>query len=106
MNITKAFDGEVVRNRNGIKAQKIHDKTEAHVIHLTFEPGVRLDTHTTPVNVFFYILEGTAWVEVGDERIAVTKDHIVESPKGIPHALENESDSQILRVMVVKTPKP
>lgn len=106
MKITKVFDAETVVKKKGIKAQKIYDHTESLVMHLTFEPGVRLDTHTTPVNVFFYILEGKAWIEIGDEREMADKDSIVESPKGIPHALENFSEIDILRVMVVKAPHP
>jgi quercetin dioxygenase-like cupin family protein len=106
MKISKAYNGEVVVTKNGVKAQRIYNEIEAQVIHLTFEPEARLDTHTTAVDVFFYILEGDAWVEVGEEREAADKDCIIESPKGIPHALENKSDKDILRVMVVKTPRP
>lgn len=106
MKITSVIKAETVVNKKGVKAQKIYDHQEAVAIHITFEPGARLDTHTTPVDVFFYILEGCAWVEIGEERLAVEADSVVESPKGIPHALENYSDSEILRVMVVKTPKP
>lgn len=106
MKITPVENAEVVVSKNGIKAQKIYDHTDAVTIHITFNPGARLDTHSTPVDVFFYILEGKAWIEVGDERVSVEKDSIVESPKDIPHAIENFSDSEILRVMVVKTPRP
>ncbi|HAK46199.1 MAG TPA: cupin domain-containing protein [Spirochaeta sp.] len=106
MKITKAYDGELVTTKNGVKAQRIYSMPDGQVIHLTFEPGARLDTHTTAVDVFFYILEGRAWIEVGEEREAADKDCIVESPKGIPHALENFSSEEILRVMVVKTPRP
>ena len=106
MKITKVYDGEVVVTKNGVKAQKIYSQPDAHVIHLTFEPGARLNTHTTAVDVFFYILEGEAWIEVGDEREAADVECIIESPKGIPHALENKSEKDILRVMVVKTPRP
>lgn len=106
MKITKAYDGEVVVTKNGVKGLRVYDKADAQVNHLTFEPGARLDTHTTPVDVFFYVLEGEAWIEVGDEREAADKDCIIESPKGIPHALENKSSAERLRVMVVKTPRP
>lgn len=106
MNIKRTYDGEITKNENGIKAQRVYDKPDAQAVHITLEAGARLDTHTTKVDVFFYILEGTAWVEVGDEGVLVEKDNIVESPKGIPHALENKSDSGRARVLVVKTPKP
>ncbi len=53
----------------------------------------------------FYVLEGTGIVEIGDEKMEVTKDTLVESPKEIVHCLYNESDS-LFRFMVVKAPKP
>lgn len=102
MNIKKAFDAEVKVSKNGIKSQLIYDDPNAKVMHLTVEPGARLETHTTPIDVFFYILEGEAWIEVGDEREMADRDSIIESPKNIPHAVENYSQDKLLRVMVVK----
>ncbi len=71
-------------------------------MHLTLDPGARLEKHTTPIDVFFYILEGDAWIEVGDEREEAAKDTVIESPKDIPHAIENYNNDKPLRVMVVK----
>jgi mannose-6-phosphate isomerase-like protein (cupin superfamily) len=59
----------------------------------------------TPVDVFFYVLEGTGVVEIGSERSEVTKDTLVESPARIPHRWINESMA-VFRVLVVKVPKP
>ncbi len=106
MIITTIEKAETMVHKNGVKAQKVYSHPEALVNHLTFQGGARLKTHTTPVDVFFYVLEGKAWIEIGDERGAVEAGSVVESPKGIPHALENFSDNEILRVMVVKTPRP
>ena len=60
---------------------------------ITLEPGQPLKRHITPVNVAFYVLEGTGVVEIGDEKTEVTRDTLVESPKDIVHCLYNESDS-------------
>lgn len=57
------------------------------------------------MDVFFYILEGTGIVEIGEEKETVSRDMIIESPAGIPHRLLNEGD-QVFRVLVVKVPKP
>jgi mannose-6-phosphate isomerase-like protein (cupin superfamily) len=54
--------------------------------------------------VFFYILEGKARVEIGDEAEIVEKDSIVESPAKIPHLVGNAGDG-ILRFLVVKMQK-
>jgi mannose-6-phosphate isomerase-like protein (cupin superfamily) len=56
------------------------------------------------VDVFFYILEGEGFVEIGDEQEAVSADMLIESPARIPHRLFNESDGDF-RFLVVKTPR-
>ncbi len=69
------------------------------------QPGESLKPHFTPVNVFFFILEGAVDVLVGDETITVKKDNLVESPKDIAHCLANTS-TENARILVVKSPKP
>ncbi|MFO7791999.1 MAG: cupin domain-containing protein [Candidatus Saliniplasma sp.] len=69
------------------------------------KPGQGLKTHTTPVDVFFYILKGTAEITVGDEVKQVEEGNIILSPKDIPHNVRNTSNS-VTKVMVVKTPNP
>ncbi|MEI6089507.1 MAG: cupin domain-containing protein [bacterium] len=105
MNITNYKNIAVNPNPHGIDARKIYSKVDAQVMHLTLKPGEGLLTHKTPVDVFFYVLEGTGIVEIGDEREEVEKDSIIASPANIPHSLKNESDS-IVRFLVVKTPNP
>jgi mannose-6-phosphate isomerase-like protein (cupin superfamily) len=55
--------------------------------------------------VFFYVLEGTGIVEIGDEKKEVKKDTSIDSPAKMAHCWYNESN-EILRVLVVKTPNP
>ena len=61
--------------------------------------------HITPVDVFFYVLEGKGIVEIGDEKKEVGSDTLIESPAKILHCWYNESN-EILRILVVKTPRP
>jgi mannose-6-phosphate isomerase-like protein (cupin superfamily) len=63
-----------------------------------------LKRHTTPVDVFFYILEGKGIVQVGEEAQEVDKDTGSNSPKGIPHLLTNTGNN-VFRFLVVKLPK-
>jgi quercetin dioxygenase-like cupin family protein len=42
-------------------------KPHAEVIHMALLAGQALKRHTTPVDVFFYVLEGKGVMEVGDE---------------------------------------
>ena len=61
--------------------------------------------HITPVDVFFYILEGKPTVLVGKEEEEVDKDHLVESPAHVVHCLSNRTENTA-RVLVVKAPRP
>jgi quercetin dioxygenase-like cupin family protein len=92
-------------NPHHVDARKIYDTPHAMAVVIALQPGESLKKHITPVDVFFYVLEGTGIVEIGDEKQTVTKDMLVESPARIPHRWTNESTS-VFRVLVVKVPKP
>ena len=94
-----------IDNPHNVKAQKIYDTENAQVVHITLNPGESLKRHITPVDVFFYVLEGSGIVEIGDEKKEVKKDTLIESPAKILHCWYNESD-EVLRVLVVKVPRP
>jgi quercetin dioxygenase-like cupin family protein len=92
-------------NPHHVDARKIYDTQHAMAVVITLKPGEALKKHITPVDVFFYVLEGTGVVEIGDEKQTIQKDMLVESPARIPHRWSNES-GEIFRVLVVKVPKP
>ncbi len=103
--ITKVAQVVSGPNPHIVDARKIYDTDNAIAVVITLQPGESLKKHITPVDVFFYVLEGVGIVEIGTERAEVTKDQLVESPARIPHRWINESQS-VFRVLVVKVPKP
>jgi len=105
INMVSYKDASVQETPHGVDVRKLLDSEHVQVIEIKLMPGEGLKKHITPVDVFFYVLEGTGIVEIGEEQAEVTLDQLVESPKGIPHRLMNESDSPF-RFLVVKTPKP
>lgn len=92
-------------NPHHVDARKVYDTPHATAVVITLQPGESLKKHATPVDVFFYVLEGTGICGIGDERQSVGKDMLVESPARIPHTWSNESGS-VFRVLVVKVPRP
>ncbi|KGK97843.1 cupin [Methanococcoides methylutens] len=88
-------------NPHNVLAKGLFDTDQVQVVHLELKPGESLKLHKTPMNVFFYVLEGTGIVVIGDEEETVSKDMLIDSPKAIPHLLRNESDS-LFRFLVVK----
>jgi len=59
---------------------------------VTLQPGEALKRHVTPVDVFFYVLEGEGIVEIDDEQEHVSRDMLIDSPARIPHRLLNDGD--------------
>lgn len=105
MKITDVSKQDIVETAHKVDVRKLYDKESAQVMHITLKAGEALKPHITPVDVFFYVLEGTVDIRVGDETVSVDKDKLVESPKDIVHNLSNNSDSDA-RIMLVKAPKP
>jgi len=103
--IVNAWEAPEAPNPHGVSARGLHNTEHVQVSLVTLKPGEGLKRHVTPVDVFFYILEGEGFVEIGDEQEAVSADMLVDSRAGIPHRLFNESDGDF-RFLVVKTPRP
>jgi quercetin dioxygenase-like cupin family protein len=102
INVAKVLSGP---NPHHVDARKIYESPHAVAVVITLQPGESLKKHITPVDVFFFVLEGAGIVEIGDEKETVGKDMLVESPANIPHRWINET-SHVFRVLVVKVPKP
>jgi quercetin dioxygenase-like cupin family protein len=92
-------------NPHHVDARKLFENPHAVVVMITLKPGESLKRHMTPVDVVFYVLEGTGTVEIGEERATVGIDTLIESPARIPHRWINEGES-VFRVLVIKVPKP
>jgi mannose-6-phosphate isomerase-like protein (cupin superfamily) len=105
MKITEVAKVASGPNPHHVDARKIYESPHAMAVVITLGPGESLKRHITPVDVFFYVLDGEGVVEIGDERKAVGKDMLVESPARIPHRWINEGKS-VFRVLVVKVPRP
>ena len=105
MKIVDVAKEPIGANPHHVDARKVYDTEHATAVVITLAPGESLKKHITPVDVFFYVLEGTGVVEIGDERAEVGKDHLVESPAKIPHLWANESKAPF-KVLVVKVPRP
>ena len=105
MKTIKVSEAAALKNPHKVKVSKLYDTEHAQAMHITLEPGESLKKHITPVDVFFYVLEGTGVVEIGEERKEVGPDTLIDSPAKIPHCWYNESD-KVFRVLVVKVPRP
>ncbi len=105
MNIVQIEKTPIADTPHKVDVRKLYDTENAMTVHITLQPGESLKKHITPVDVFFYVLEGKGIVEIGDEKKEVGKDTLIDSPARIPHCWYNESED-VLRFLVVKVPRP
>lgn len=104
--IIKEFKtAEKKNNPHGIDVRLLYNSDTAQAMHITLNKGESLKPHITPVDVFFYVLEGEPTILIGEEKQSVESNCLVESPKDIPHCIYNYTNETV-RVLVVKAPKP
>lgn len=104
MKIINTWEAPEKENAHGVQVQPIHSTEHVQVVMITLQPGEALLRHLTPVDAFFYVLEGEGYVEIGDEKAHIVQDQLIHSLARIPHRLWNESDA-VFRFLVVKTPR-
>lgn len=105
MKITDWKKQEIRETPHKVDVRLLYETDDAQAMHINLKPGESLKPHFTPVDVFFFVLEGTPTIQVGEEKIAVKTGLLAESPKDIVHCLSNQTDVPA-RILVVKAPKP
>lgn len=105
INVVKYESVAIADTPHHVDIRKLFENEHVQVVEIKLGHGQALQKHVTPVDVFFYVLEGHGIVEIGDETENVSPDMLIESPKGIAHRLMNEGDEPF-RFLVVKTPSP
>ncbi len=88
-----------------VDVRELYNNSSAQILHISLQPGEGLKPHITPVDVVFYVLEGSPSIYIGEEMMSFEKDTLIESPAKITHYISNNSDS-IVRIMVIKAPRP
>ncbi len=105
MVITKYKNQQVKDTPHKIDVREMYNKESAQAMLMSLQPGESLKPHKTPVDVFFFVVEGTPIIHIGEESEVCEVNTLVESPSEIVHYISNSSSS-IVRVLVVKAPRP
>lgn len=59
MKIREVKQVEPSKTPHNVDVRQIYDTDSAQAVHITLQAGESLKPHITPVDVFFYVLEGT-----------------------------------------------
>jgi mannose-6-phosphate isomerase-like protein (cupin superfamily) len=105
MIITKYQHQLIKETPHKIDVREMYNKDSAQAMLMALKPGESLKPHKTPVDVFFFIVEGTPTIHIGNESEVCESDSLIESPANIVHYISNNSEN-LARVLVVKAPRP
>lgn len=103
MEVIKVGEVPYMQTGWGVKGKPIVDLPEVGIINLVLEPGEKVPSHKTPVDVLFQVIEGKGTISVGEESQVVVLGDIIVSPAQIPHALE-ATEGALFSVYVIKVP--
>jgi len=104
MKIIRSGKGEKLNTPVDFSAIKIFENKDVEFIKIDFEIDGFFKKHISPVDVWFYILEGKGEVEADDVKIDVIKGDLIYSPKGTAHKIRNIGELP-LEILVIKIPK-
>jgi quercetin dioxygenase-like cupin family protein len=71
------------------------------VIHLTLPPGDKMEPHTQPFDVVFFVIEGTGKLQIEDETIEGNPGTCIRVPAGRLRSWNNNGNGDF-RVLVIK----
>ena len=71
------------------------------MVHLTLQPGETMDPHVQPFDIVFFVVEGAAFLRVGEEDFEVPENTAVHVDKGVARAWRNDSNNPV-RILVNK----
>jgi quercetin dioxygenase-like cupin family protein len=101
MNSVNISDLEPRINPHGVGARLLMASPQLKSVHLTFKPGDTITPHASDIPAYFYVLDGSGVVTIGDETKEVSAGCFIESPAGLAHGWENNSLSS-LKLLVFK----
>lgn len=105
MKITKYQEQPIKETPHKIDVREMYNNESAQAMLMALKPGESLKPHKTPVDVFFFIVEGRPTIYIGDESEVCEVDSLIESPANIVHYISNDTNS-LARILVVKAPRP
>ena len=84
-----------------IEGHKMHIGEELEVIHLKLKPGEKLEIHSNPVDVVFYVIEGKCIFITEKAETIIEKDSCFRITADTLRGWKNNSDSN-LKILVIK----
>lgn len=84
----EVIDDLVLYQDSSIVSREILSKKSGTVTLFAFDKGQGLSEHTAPFDAIVQIIDGQAWIKIGENEFNLKKGEIIIMPANVPHALK------------------
>ncbi|MBX3052224.1 MAG: cupin domain-containing protein [Caldilineaceae bacterium] len=94
----RALLGEIAEE--SIVSRNIYNEATSRAMLFGFAPGQELSEHTTPMAATIHILEGTATLTLGEEKMEAAPGTLVFMPPSLSHSVHAHGQVVMLLTMM------
>lgn len=87
----------------GVTARKLLEKPSFIVMNLLLKPEEVIEKHSSPIDIFFYVVKGSGKIDISNEEALVEATDIVFCPQGTLHGLRASTEEEF-QVLGIKNP--
>jgi len=73
---------------NQVVSRTISQREDLSITLFAFDKGEAISSHASVGDALVHVLDGTAEITIGDEKITAAAGDVVVMPANIPHALD------------------
>ena len=84
----------------GILSRVLQKDDDVNVTLFGFSAGEELSGHSAPTPAILYFLEGTADVQLGDDKVSAQAGSFIHMPAMLPHGISAKSPVRMLLVQI------
>jgi quercetin dioxygenase-like cupin family protein len=95
-----ALQSLIVPTDEGIASRILFKNAGGNLTLFAFDAGQSLTEHTSPFEAFVMVLDGTVTLKIGGKDVTAAPGTFVRMPANVPHALESETRSVLLLIML------
>jgi quercetin dioxygenase-like cupin family protein len=99
LKVTKLEDAPQVPFK--LDGRIMYSSEKLELIHLTLKPGEKMELHSQPYDVVFYVISGHGILDLQEESVEGVPGSCIHIPSGMQRGWRNNGTSEF-RVLVVK----
>lgn len=86
--------------QNQVVSRTISQRDDLSITLFAFDKGEAISSHSSVGDALVYILDGSAEITIGEEKITAVAGDVVAMPANVPHALDAIEQFKMFLVVV------